>query len=263
MIIGSIRTLTFAGLLASTATLAGAADAATSTDGTERVTRASAGYAGEHAPDELRDPLSFKEATRSSAEISTKPRAPGALPSGAAAATVSFGDSWVYDASTAVFDDYDGDGYYSYLRVRFDADTVYTTSWLYAEIYVSADGNAWELLYTTDDFAVWGSSPDDDYEVETALVSGYSTGLYDVLIDLYDADTGELVDEFGPNESSAFSLLPLEDTVRDGAGGGVVHGHGGGGAASWLLLSGLAAALWHRRREILGDRNRNARVTGT
>ena len=42
------------------------------------------------------------------------------------------------------------------------------------------------------------SDPDDDYEVETELVAGYSTGRYDVLIELYDAATGVLVDEFGP-----------------------------------------------------------------
>ena len=100
--------------------------------------------------------------------------------------------------------------------MQFDADTIYTETYVYAEIYVSADGTAWELLYSTQDFPIWGSDPDDDYEVETELVSGYSTGLYDVLIELYDADTGELVDEYGPNESPQFSLVPLEDSERDG-----------------------------------------------
>ncbi len=70
----------------------------------------------------------------------------------------------------------------------FDADTVFNTSWIYAKVFVSADGNAWEQVFETADFTIHGSDPNDDYEVETELVSGYSTGLYDVLIELYDAD---------------------------------------------------------------------------
>ena len=140
--------------------------------------------------------------------------------------------------------------------MRFDADTIRSYSYVYAEIYISADGNAWEQLYVTKDFAVWGSDPNDDYEVETELVSGYSTGLYDVLIELYDADTSEFLDEFGPNESPDFSVLPLEDSGRDGAPPPPAPppspleplGDGGGGAVSWLTLPGLLGALLLRRR---------------
>lgn len=211
----------------------------------ERVTRSAAGRARDHAADELRDPTSFELIRRSSEEIDVKPRVSGK----GAQSLRAFGDSWVYEATTDVFGDTDADGYFRFLRVQFDVDSIFTHAWVYAEIYVSADGNAWEHLYSTQDFEVFGSDPDDDYEVETELVSGYPAGLYDVLIEIYDADTGELVDEFGPNESPEFSLLPLEDSDRDGV---VVppppsHHHGGGGAMSWLALAGLAGALTLRR----------------
>ena len=215
----------------------------------ERVTRSAAGPASDHAADELRDPTSFETVRRKLGEVPVKPRAaPGSK--GFDSLKAMYGDSWIYEATTELFSDRDEDGYFRYLRVRFDADTVFTYSYVYAEIYLSADGTAWEHLYSTDDFAIWGSDPEDDYEVETELVSGYSTGLYDVLIELYDADTGELVDEFGPNESADFSVLPLEDSGRDG----VIepppdsHSHGGGGAVSWLGLAGLLGALALRRR---------------
>ena len=167
-------------------------------------------------------------------------------------AAATLGESYVYDGSTDLFSDRDRDGYYHHLRVTFDADTSSSLANLYAVVYLSADGNAWERLFTTDDFTIDGAAPDDDYEVETDLVSGYSTGLYDVLVELYDAKTNELWTTFGPNESSDFSVLPLEDSYRDGDPpppdptpdpAPVVTG--GGGAVDWLTLPALlAAAAW-------------------
>jgi hypothetical protein len=215
----------------------------------ERVTRSAAGPSSDHAADELRDPASFEFLRRQPSDITVKPRGAG---SKGGQTLRSFGDSWIYDATADTFADRDSDGYYSYLRVQLDADTIHTEKYVYAEIYVSADGTAWEHLYSTNDFAIWGSDPDDDYEVETELVSGYSTGLYDVLVELYDADTGELLDEYGPNESPLFSVVPLEDAERDGLVIPVPPVYddddGGGGAFSWLALAGLLGALALRGR---------------
>ena len=222
----------------------------------ERVTRSAEGPVNDHSADELRDPSSFEVVQRKPGEIAVKPRRSG---SGKSAQVLSSsGDSWFYDATTEVFADHDRDGYYRYLRVQLDADTIYDATDVYVEIYISADGTAWEHLYSTQDFSIWGSDPDDDYEVETELVSGYSTGRYDVLLELYDAASGELLDEYGPNESPEFSLLPLEDSERDGIvvtppvtspPSTVIQG-GGGGAVSWLALAGLLGALAVRRRRL-------------
>lgn len=216
----------------------------------ERVTRSAAGPVRDHAGDELRDPASFELERRTLDEIHVKPRHSGK----GMQEVRAFGDSWVYEAQTDLFADSDNDGYYRFIRVQFDVDTIHSLAWVYAEIYLSADGTSWEHLYSTKDFSVEGSDPDDDYEVETELVSGYSTGLYDVLIEIYDADTGELVDEFGPNESSEFSVLPLEDSGRDGivvnSPPVVIVEEGGGGAVSWLALAGLLGALAMRRRRL-------------
>jgi hypothetical protein len=256
----TLPSLIFAGLLLSAGAFAAPEDpGASATE--ERVTRSAEGFARDHADDELRSLDSFEETTTAPADVVTKPRK--AVTNGPTIAAAVFGDSYVYDASTDLFYDYDRDGYYHQLRVRFDVDTLFDTSWVYAKIFVSADGDAWEQVFETDDFVIHGSDPDDDYEVETELVSGYSTGLYDVLIELYDADDGTLVDEFGPNESPDFSLRPLEDSVRDGAEpdpGPIVDGDGGGGAVSWLTLPALlGAVVWVRRRIYLETVRRSAK----
>jgi hypothetical protein len=240
----TLSSLTLASLLAASGTVA-----ADETGAEDRIVRSSEGFAREHAADELRDPRSFANEVTASQDVVTKPRRG---PGGPKILAATFGDSYVFEAFTDLFSDRDRDGYFHHLRVTFDVDTIFPVSYVYAMVWISADGNSWELVYTTADFAVYATSPDDDYEVETDLVSGYSTGLYDVLIELYDAQTDTLLDEYGPNESPEFSLLPLEDSYRDGDappsapppdGGPVIIDDGGGGASSWLMLPLLLAAL--------------------
>jgi hypothetical protein len=230
------------GLLASSAALAAAVDAAPG-EGREQVVRSAAGYSAERAPDTLRDLATFEETRIAREERVT--RAKGSASASSTAADYQ-ADHWIYDANTEIFFDADNDGYFRYLRVSFDVDTYYTHAWVYARLYLSADGELWEMYYETDDFLIEGSVPDDEYEVETELVVNYPTGQYDVLIEIYDADTGLFVEEFGPAQSSAFALLPLEDMSYDNVVPPpvIIVDEGGGGAFSWLglLLLGAAAA---------------------
>jgi hypothetical protein len=207
----------------------------------DRVTRSAEGRTRERGSNALRDPLSLEQSSTAASDVVT-------IPKGSAATTsVAFGDSWIYDATAELFYDADGDGYFRYLRVRFDADSIYDPAYVYAVLYLSADGELWEEYFATEDIAIYGASPDDDYEVETELVTGYPAGLYDVLIELYDADYGVLVDEFGPAESASLALLPLEDARRDGVEPPISDDHGGG-AASWAMLAALLGAVIVRRR---------------
>ncbi len=212
--------------------------------GEAHITRTSEGY---------RTPRD--EAASAAGETKTRRVSPDELvtkPKDAMSRTQSagLGDHWVYDAFVEMDSDLDGDGYYHFLRVVFDVDSVYTSAYVFAELYLSADGETWEHFYTTDDFLVEGQTAFDEYEVETELVSGYPRGYYDVLIEIYDADDVEYVDEFGPAQSSAMSLLPLEDMYADGVPrpppAVIVEEDGGGGAALWLVL--LAAAVPPARR---------------
>ena len=67
-----------------------------------------------------------------------------------------------------------------------------------------------------------------------------------------DADLGHYLGEFGPVQSSAFSLVPLEDIDRDAVEpvNVVTTEHGGGGAAGLPALAGLTllGALARRMR---------------
>ncbi len=149
---------------------------------------------------------------------------------------------WFYDVDVALFADADRDGYYWGIDLRFDADTGYGAADVFAVLYLSFEGGPWNEYAETEDITLFGTSALDDYIVETELVSGYPTGEYDILIELYDAYDGSFLASIGPEDTSELSYLPLEDSTRDSTGDTqVVVNSGGGGSLGWLLLLGLLA----------------------
>ena len=126
--------------------------------------------------------------------------------------------------------------------MRFDADTIWGVADVYAVVYLSFEGGPWNQYAVTNDFTIFGTSAVDDYVIETELLSGYPTGYYDLLIELFDAWDGSYLASFGPADSSELSFLPLESANRDDpfpGGGGVSVSRGGGGAFTWLMLAML------------------------
>lgn len=158
---------------------------------------------------------------------------------------------YIYDGFTEVFDDYDGDGFHTYLRISVDVDTDWGESDVYLEAYLRGTHGTWENIHSSRVFTVYGTSGFDDYEIETELVSGFPADYYDVLVEVYEARSGKLVAEFGPAQSPSFSLVPLEDVNRDGPFAPPIvssYGSGGGGSASLLWLLFCAALGIVRRR---------------
>lgn len=166
--------------------------------------------------------------------------------------SASVDDFWFYLADVELFADEDRDGYYSGIDLLFDVDTIYGAADIYAVAYLSYEGGPWEEYAVTEDFTIFGSSGADDYVIVTDLVSGYPTGSYDVLVEVFDAWTGEFLAWYGPEDTSELSFLPLEDIDRDTPRGGdttvVVNSGGGGATGVWLLAAlGITAVLLRRR----------------
>lgn len=148
---------------------------------------------------------------------------------------------WFYDVDVALFADADRDGYYWGIDLLFDADTSYGAADVFAVLYLSFEGGPWNEYAETEDITLFGTSGLDDYTVETELVSGYPTGDYDVLIELYDAYDGSFLASIGPEDTSELSYLPLEDSTRDSPRDTQVVVNSGGGSFGWLLLFALLA----------------------
>lgn len=159
-------------------------------------------------------------------------------------------DFWFYDATVDLFSDLDLDGYYFGIDLTFDADTVYSSADVYAVIYLSYELGPWNEYAVTEVFEINGASGVDEYTVQSELISGYPTGEYDILVELFDTYDDSFVASIGPEDTSELAYLPLEDAGRDAPSVDtqVVINHGsGGGSLGWLglLVLGLVAA---RRR---------------
>ena len=166
------------------------------------------------------------------------------------------GDITIYDASTTLISDFDDDGFYHRFSVSIDADTLSSTSWVYAKLYLSYEGGPWNYYASSDDFHIHGDSELDIYVVETELAEGFPAGYYDIRIELYDAEYGDWLLSYGPYDDDSLSTLPLEDSVYDDVYYSsayttevVVAGHGG--VSVWLLavfaLSGAMRIVNNRR----------------
>ena len=157
---------------------------------------------------------------------------------------------WFYEADVALFSDFDNDGYYFGIDLMFDADTTWTAAEVFAVVYLSYEYGPWNEYAETEDFTIYGASGADNYIIETELVSGYPTGSYDILIELFDAFDGRFLASIGPEDTSELALLPLEDSVLDAPAGTttqVVVNSGGGGAVGFFLLLALLAVRMTRR----------------
>ncbi|MDH4107811.1 MAG: choice-of-anchor H family protein [Gammaproteobacteria bacterium] len=180
--------------------------------------------------------------------------ASGKLDSGVQGVQSGSNEFWFYAVDLVLFGDDDHDGYFFGIDLLFDADTIWSSADVYAVLYLSLDGGPWNEYAVTSDFLIGGATGDDEYVVVTELQSGYPTGSYDVLIELFDSATGEYLAGIGPEETSELGYLTLEDMQLDAPvivrPVAVSHGHGGGGAVGigLIALSGFALALRRRSR---------------
>jgi hypothetical protein len=170
-------------------------------------------------------------------------------------------DFWIYDADVQLFNDDDRDGYFHGIDLLFDADSIYSAAEVYAVVYLSLDFGPWNEYGVTEDFWIFGASGTDEYVLVTELMSGYPTGDYDLLIELFDAVDHSFLTGFGSDETSALSFLPLEDFNRDAPIDDIpvaVSLGGGGAVDAWtisilllLLVARAARKIWRHRNDAL------------
>ncbi|MBJ2139000.1 choice-of-anchor H family protein [Paraglaciecola chathamensis] len=146
-------------------------------------------------------------------------------------------DYWVYDAYVTLHTDSDYDGYYHHFSVDFDVDSIYANSEVYARLYLGVNEEFREY-HTTSDFYIGGDSTQDQITVETELLSGFYPDDYEVLIEIYDAYSNELVAVYDGYSDADLYLLSIESQDKEViyVEPDVVVIEASGGSAAWLAL---------------------------
>lgn len=151
----------------------------------------------------------------------------------------------LYDASTELISDFNNDGFFHRFSVTIDADTIYESAYIYAELYLSYEGGPWNHYASSDSFHIHGDSAQDLYTIETELADGFMPGYYDIRIEIYDGDYHSRILSYGPYDNPSLSALPLEDSYYDDYSHAITpvsteviitgdaHGHGSMGL--WML----------------------------
>ena len=141
------------------------------------------------------------------------------IPSVNTGRSFSDGNFVIYEGYSQLIEDFDSDGYYQTFSVTFDADLItyspYDEAAVYAELYLSENGGPWQHYYTTDSFVIYGESPDDTFEVYSTLAQGFNPNHYDVLIDLYEVGSPNIVASYSSDDSNSLYALPLESSDYD------------------------------------------------
>ena len=215
-------------------------------DTQERVSNAREFQFGEaHIPVE-NDKLLKNKALASTAKASKSSKKRSAV------TAVVNADFWIYDAWTETFNDTDYDGYATTVSVHIDVDTVYAEAPVYAVLYLG-DAEQFYEVHESSVFYIYGDSTTDEFVIETDLISGYRPFDYDIMIEVYDAMTNELVAIADHTTDADLSYVPLESENYDAViieQETVVEVREYGGALYWPALAGLfSLAFWRRLRK--------------
>jgi hypothetical protein len=158
---------------------------------------------------------------------------------------------WIYDAQVTLYSDPDFDGYYHHFSVEFDADTVFEHADVYARLYLGR-GEVFQEYHTSSVFHINGESTEDSFEVDSELLTGFPSGDYELLIELYDAVNDELVATLDGNSDADLYLLALEseDFEEVYVEPRVVIIDENGGSMAYLTLLLLPLALYRLRKQL-------------
>ncbi|RLT92095.1 choice-of-anchor H family protein [Ketobacter sp.] len=99
----------------------------------------------------------------------------------------------IYELAFDLSGDQDRDGYFTDITVEVDADAPGQSRWVYARISLIDPHDYWREIHTSQDFRLQDYSSQDRYMSRLSLDYGFDPARYQLAVQLYDADSGNLL----------------------------------------------------------------------
>lgn len=145
-------------------------------------------------------------------------------------------DLTLQSLSMNLFGDDDHDGFYYSFNLTAEITNQSFDRNLYAILYSRDSTNDWYKEHTTTTVQV-NLNETVEFSIDGTWNTGYPTDYYDFLVEIVDADTGEVLVDFGP-EYQVLSQKALESSDWDNSMD-VIVGSSSGGSFNLSLLMGL------------------------
>ncbi len=179
------------------------------------------------------------------AELTTQPATSIPVASFSNAMQQSYSSTvWFQSIDLTLRRDFDADGYFSQLRVRFDADTSYSRQPVYA-VYSLIGAGYERVIHTSSIFTLEGGSRSDWFEITSDMVQ-LPKAMYWMRIQLRDAQSGVLLAELSGRDTAVLDKLYLEEQRYDDPNYVVIVEEEAGSAGFSVL--GLLGLAYYRRR---------------
>lgn len=145
-------------------------------------------------------------------------------------------DTWIYDSWVTVSQDRDFDRYYTRFDLELDVDTIFSVQPIYAVVYLGRN-DVFESVSVSSVFDIFGNTDTDSVRIEHELVSGYIPHDYEILVEVYDAISDELIAvSDGQNDADlAFVSLESENYDSPPVDTVVVVEEHGGSVTIWFI----------------------------
>ena len=122
---------------------------------------------------------------------------------------------WIHQLDVSLFQDLDHDGFYQNLRLNIDLDTNASARDVFVQLWLNAPGYNGTLVYTSEQFRLFGDSYDDAQQIDIQFIDRYQEDYYQLELVIIDQATGLEIFHVDQYDDNKLQDLAIEGQSSD------------------------------------------------